>query len=96
MQVHIINIFEGKINLIVLLFQSERILSFIPPDGNFRLMSYLIGSQSSVAIPINIRHQISFSANGTGKLDITVSPRQTMGRTVSFFIYFSEELSSYL
>lgn len=63
-------------------WESERILSFIPPDGNFRLMSYLIGSQSSVAIPINIRHQISFSGNGTGKLDITVSPKQTMGRTL--------------
>jgi len=63
-------------------WEAERILSFIPPDGNFRLMSYLIGSQSTVAIPINIRHQISFSANGTGKLDITVSPRQTMGRTL--------------
>ena len=46
-------------------------------------MSYLIGSQSNVAIPINVRHQLSFSANGTGKLDITISPKQTMGRTVS-------------
>ena len=65
------------------LFQSERILSFIPPDGNFRLMSYLIGSQSTVAIPITLRPTLTFSNNLTGKLDITVSPRQTMGRTVS-------------
>lgn len=63
-------------------WESERILSFIPPDGNFRLMSYLIGSQTTVAIPITIRHQVNFSANGTGKLDITVSPKQTMGRSV--------------
>ena len=28
-----------------LVFQSERILSFIPPDGSFRLISYHIGSQ---------------------------------------------------
>lgn len=63
-------------------WESERILSFIPPDGNFRLMSYLIGSQSTVAIPINLRHNLTFSANGTGKLDITISPRQTMGRTL--------------
>lgn len=26
-------------------WQSERVLSFIPPDGNFRLISYHIGSQ---------------------------------------------------
>merc|ERR1712226_1428897 len=63
-------------------WESEKILSFIPPDGNFRLMSYLIGSQSTVAIPINLRHNLTFSANGTGKLEITVSPRQTMGRTL--------------
>ena len=35
-------------------WESERILSFIPPDGNFRLMSYLIGGSgvgnSNVAI----------------------------------------------
>ncbi len=27
------------------LLQSERILSFVPPDGNFRVMSYHIGTQ---------------------------------------------------
>lgn len=64
-------------------WEAERILSFIPPDGNFRLMSYLIGSQSCVAIPVHVRHQLSFSANGTGgKLDITVGPKQTMGRNL--------------
>lgn len=56
-------------------WESERILSFIPPDGNFRLMSYLIGCQSSVAIPIFIRHQVNFHTNGTGKLDITVGSK---------------------
>ena len=55
-------------------------------------MSYLIGSQSNVAIPINVRHQLSFSANGTGKLDITISPKQTMGRTVSNIISTFENI----
>ncbi|KAK2140150.1 hypothetical protein LSH36_1461g00046 [Paralvinella palmiformis] len=45
-------------------WESERILSFVPPDGNFRLISYHIGSQNS------------------GRLDITVGPKQTMGKTV--------------
>jgi len=26
-------------------WENERVLSFIPPDGNFRLLSYHIGSQ---------------------------------------------------
>ena len=60
--------------------KSERILSFIPPDGNFRLMSYLIGSQNVVAIPIYVRHNLHFAPNGNGKLDLTVGPKQTMGR----------------
>lgn len=64
-------------------FQSERILSFIPPDGNFRLLSYHIGSQSIVAIPIYVRHNISLKEPGGGRLDITVGPKQTIGRTVS-------------
>lgn len=63
-------------------WDAEKILSFIPPDGNFRLMSYLIGSQSIVAIPVYVRHQLNFSPNGNGKLDISVGPRQTMGRNV--------------
>lgn len=66
------------------LFQSERILSFIPPDGNFRLLSYHIGSQSIVAIPIYVRHNISLKEPGGGRLDITVGPKQTIGRTVSY------------
>ena len=32
---------------------------------------------------VSVRHQLNFSANGSGKLDITVSPKNAMGRTVS-------------
>jgi AP-3 complex subunit mu len=60
-------------------WESEKVLSFIPPDGNFRLISYHIGSQSIVAIPIYLKHSISFRE---GRLDITVGPKQTMGRQV--------------
>ncbi|XP_071442840.1 AP-3 complex subunit mu-1 [Hetaerina americana] len=67
-------------------WESERILSFIPPDGNFRLMSYHIGSQSLVAIPIYVRHTISFGGSGGGRIDITVGPKQTVGRTVDSVI----------
>ncbi|KAG7157705.1 AP-3 complex subunit mu-1-like [Homarus americanus] len=63
-------------------WESERVLSFVPPDGNSRLLSYHIGSQSVVAIPVYIRHNISFRDVGGGRLDITVGPKQTMGRSV--------------
>ncbi|CAN7992752.1 unnamed protein product [Ixodes hexagonus] len=63
-------------------WESERVLSFVPPDGNFRLMSYHIGSQSIVAIPIYVRHQITFREAGGGRMDITLGPKQTMGKPV--------------
>lgn len=31
-------------------WESERVLSFIPPDGNFRLISYRVSSQKCVSI----------------------------------------------
>lgn len=63
-------------------WESEKILSFVPPDGNFRLISYHIGAQNMVAIPVYIRHSISIREGSSGRLDITVGPKQTMGKTV--------------
>jgi AP-3 complex subunit mu len=63
-------------------WESEKILSFVPPDGNFRLISYHIGSQNMVSIPVYLRHNISIREGSAGRLDITVGPKQTMGKTV--------------
>ncbi|XP_054886132.1 AP-3 complex subunit mu-1 [Poeciliopsis prolifica] len=64
-------------------WESERVLSFIPPDGNFRLMSYHVSSQNLVAIPVYVKQNISFLETGScGRLDITIGPKQTMGKTV--------------
>lgn len=64
-------------------WESDRILSFVPPDGNFRLVSYHTGSSSVVAIPVYIRHSLSWhGGSSSGKLDMTIGPKQTMGRTV--------------
>nr|CAH7730567.1 unnamed protein product [Callosobruchus chinensis]CAH7752515.1 unnamed protein product [Callosobruchus chinensis]CAI5828013.1 unnamed protein product [Callosobruchus analis] len=63
-------------------WESERVLSFIPPDGNFRLISYHLNSQSVVAIPIYVRHNLSIKTGEQGRLDLTVGPKQTLGRTV--------------
>ena len=62
-------------------WECEKLLSFIPPDGNFRLMSYHVGSQNAVAIPIYVKHIINLKESG-GKLDITIGPKQTVGRVV--------------
>lgn len=60
----------------------EKILSFIPPDGNFRLMSYHVEPQNIVAIPIYVKHNINFREQTSGKFHVTVEPKQTIGRVV--------------
>ncbi|XP_014778179.1 AP-3 complex subunit mu-1 isoform X1 [Octopus bimaculoides] len=69
-------------------WESERVLSFVPPDGNFRLISYHIGAQKlnsrlcMVAIPIYVRHTISFREGAAGRFDVTIGPKQAMGKTI--------------
>ncbi len=40
---------------------------------------------SLVAIPVYLRHNITYREVGTGRLDITVGPKQTMGKTVIIY-----------
>ncbi|CAF3023204.1 unnamed protein product [Rotaria sp. Silwood2] len=63
-------------------WESERVLSFIPPDGNFRLISYHIGSQNTISIPIYVKHNIQFREGSSGRFELTVGPKQTMGKTL--------------
>ncbi|CAF1613916.1 unnamed protein product [Adineta ricciae] len=63
-------------------WESERVLSFIPPDGNFRLISYHIGSQNAISIPIYVKHNIQFREGSSGRFELTVGPKQTMGKTL--------------
>ncbi|KAG8552623.1 hypothetical protein GDO81_004613 [Engystomops pustulosus] len=68
-------------------WESERVLSFIPPDGNFRLMSYRVSSQNLVAIPVYVKHSIVFQENSSsGRFDVTVGPKQNMGKTVESIV----------
>lgn len=62
-------------------WETERVLSFIPPDGSFRLMSYHVTSQS-VPIPIYIRQNIQLKSGEQGRLDITVGQKTTLGRVL--------------
>ncbi|XP_005090947.2 AP-3 complex subunit mu-1 isoform X2 [Aplysia californica] len=63
-------------------WETEKILSFVPPDGHFRMMSYHIGANNMVAIPVYLRHNISFREGSGGRFDVTIGPKQTMGKTV--------------
>ena len=39
---------------------NSRVLSFIPPDGFFVLANYIIGPETPLAIPLNVRPTIKF------------------------------------
>ncbi|BFZ20581.1 hypothetical protein BsWGS_23622 [Bradybaena similaris] len=63
-------------------WESEKILSFVPPDGHFRMMSYHIGSNNMVAIPVYLRHNIFYREGSGGRFEVTVGPKQTMGKII--------------
>eukprot|EP01137_Pigoraptor_chileana_P032627 Opistho-2@22279 len=66
-------------------WEAERLLSFIPPDGTFKLVSYHVTTGSVVQIPIYVRPSISFTANG-GHMDLQVGPKQTMGKSIEHVV----------
>lgn len=76
-------------------WEQSSLISFVPPDGMFKLMSYRVSGGSS-EIPIDVKPQISFSESG-GRVHITVNPRsmarQTIGDVV-IVIPFSKLISS--
>ncbi|CBY11993.1 unnamed protein product [Oikopleura dioica] len=51
----------------------EKMLSFIPPDGQFELLRYQSSINGAAALPFNIRANASLQA---GKIDISISPKR--------------------
>jgi len=62
-------------------WEGERVLSFVPPDGNFKLCSYHVSNQNMTTIPIYVRHNIQYLGNG-GKFEVTIGPRYTKGKVI--------------
>ncbi|KAJ3110286.1 AP-3 complex subunit mu-2 [Phlyctochytrium bullatum] len=64
-------------------FERDRVLSFIPPDGTFKLMTYTLPMQHVQALPLMIKPAFHLTST-TGKLSITIQPRSTGGRPLDF------------
>ncbi|CAG8566061.1 9820_t:CDS:10 [Ambispora gerdemannii] len=62
-------------------FENERVLSFVPPDGHFKLMSYRVNLPRNQILPINVKPQIHIGNTG-GKFDISITIRNTDGKSV--------------
>ncbi|CAF4485917.1 unnamed protein product, partial [Rotaria sp. Silwood2] len=64
-------------------WEGEHVLSFIPPDGNFRLISYHIATHNAICIPIYVKHHIQYREGSSGRFELTVEPKQTMGKPLN-------------
>lgn len=60
-------------------WESNQILSFVPPDGQFKLMSYRVRKLKST--PIYVKPQLT-SNGGTCRLNVLVGIRNDPGKTV--------------
>eukprot|EP01094_Clydonella_sp_ATCC50884_P006719 TRINITY_DN1592_c0_g1_i1.p1 TRINITY_DN1592_c0_g1~~TRINITY_DN1592_c0_g1_i1.p1 ORF type:complete len:410 (-),score=130.40 TRINITY_DN1592_c0_g1_i1:97-1326(-) len=60
-------------------WERERVISFVPPDGNFQLMTYRVNQH--IQPPMYCKPQISFH-NGVGKMSIMVGPKNNGGKTI--------------
>lgn len=59
-------------------WEQNRLISFIPPDGRFKLMTYRV--KGGVVPPIDVRSTIRFTDAGSGKVDIAVAPKHFPGK----------------
>jgi AP-3 complex subunit mu len=78
----------------LLAWDQSRVLSFVPPDGSFKLMEYRISS--SLDIPLYVKPQVSWT-NGSGRVHITVGAKNTVKHAVAdvqLTIPFSKLVSS--
>ena len=40
-----------------------------------------------VAIPVYVKHNIMYREGSSGRFDVTIGPKQNMGKTVSSYIF---------
>lgn len=62
-------------------WENEKVLSFMPPDGAFKLLSYHL-SGGMIQLPIYVKPQISFISGSSGRFDLTIGQKASLGKTV--------------
>jgi len=60
-------------------YEQSKVISFVPPDGAFKLMNYRVKGQ--LQLPIYVKPQISFNQNG-GRVSVMVGTKNTQGKPV--------------
>eukprot|EP00040_Diaphanoeca_grandis_P011100 m.56813 g.56813 ORF g.56813 m.56813 type:complete len:416 (+) comp22299_c0_seq1:251-1498(+) len=62
-------------------WQGSHAMSFVPPDGAFNLAKYILGPETQILVPLQVRPVITFSETG-GKIDIEISSKQCGGKLI--------------
>ncbi|KAJ3393979.1 AP-3 complex subunit mu-2 [Entophlyctis sp. JEL0112] len=60
-------------------FEKDSVVSFIPPDGDFKLMDYVLPLTNSQHLPVIVKPQIQFTKAG-GTLQMSVKSQSTGGK----------------
>jgi len=60
-------------------WEQSKVISFVPPDGSFKLMNYRVKGQ--LQMPIYVKPQVSFH-NGNGRVSVMVGLKNTQGKVV--------------
>lgn len=61
-------------------YTREKVISFVPPDGQFKLLAYRISG--SIQMPIYVKPQITYAA-GSGRVHIQVGLKHTQEKAVT-------------
>lgn len=80
----------------LLRWAESSVISFVPPDGIFKLLDYRVPRGTTVNMPIYVKPQFSFH-QGAGQVTVMVGTKQTQGKDVTntvVYIPFSDEVSS--
>ena len=62
-------------------WENDKVLSFVPPDGNFQLCSYHIESHNMVELPVYVNHDIRYTSSG-GKFEVSIRSGQTKNKVI--------------
>jgi AP-3 complex subunit mu len=60
-------------------YEQSKVISFVPPDGNFKLMNYRVKGQ--LQLPIYVKPQINYHGS-SGRVSIMVGLKNTQGKVV--------------
>jgi AP-3 complex subunit mu len=60
-------------------WEHDKVLSFVPPDGSFKLMNYRVKGQ--LQMPLYVKPQISFHESG-GRVNVMVGPKNNMNKAI--------------